>query len=94
MVQEFCGNVPPAASVPISDCKMGKEYTSNGVPLLEFDCQKTEDKLAVIEYIEGMEDFYNKLFKSVGIRQLTQATKFSNLAISLTNKGGRVICWL
>ena len=61
----------------ISDITMGVGYTKLEDPFIEFNCETDEDRELAIQYIERMERFYDSLFKSVGIRQLTVATKSS-----------------
>ena len=67
----------PEMSDDYSDYKMGDGYQKSDIPLIQFDCG-TEAKLDfVIEYIKRMESFYDGLLGSIGIRQLTDAIKFS-----------------
>ena len=76
MVLEFCGTYPKMSN-DYSDYKMGDGYQKTDIPLIKFDCGTEVKKNLVIEYIKRMENFYDGLFGSIGIRQLTDATKFS-----------------
>ena len=75
----YCGFVETyhKQSSVISEITMGVGYTKLEDPFIEFNCETDEDRELVIQYIERMESFYDNLFKSVGIRQLTVATKSS-----------------